>query len=237
MRTLALWWYALFSHDSPASPSLSVSGELKAGKAVIASCSVSHSCPSGLPHLTWNHTGTLIVQSEQLTNGQWRVTSSLTFTAANSDHNKRLICTAEYQNNIKTVQSSTILNVRYPPRIGEGSVCTATITGVDCQCLVESWPTSRVQWVLADGTIVNGSSVSSTDGKEPRAVHTLHLALGFTDMVACHASNTHGNEKLDLKTNQSGILMAIYVSGSAASVFMLVLVILVPWKCSRRKRW
>ncbi|KAG5855833.1 hypothetical protein ANANG_G00000790 [Anguilla anguilla] len=96
--------------DSPASPRLTVSGEVKAGDAVTASCSVSHSCPTELPHLIWSRSGTTTNQSEELPNGQWRVTSSLTFTATNSDHNQHLTCTAKYQQ-VTSVQSSKILNV------------------------------------------------------------------------------------------------------------------------------
>ncbi|XP_035289341.1 myelin-associated glycoprotein-like isoform X6 [Anguilla anguilla] len=306
--------------DSPASPRLTVSREVKAGDAVTASCSVSHSCPMELPHLIWSRSGTTTNQSEELPNGQWKETSNLTFTATNSDHNQHLICTAKYQQ-VTSVQSSKILNVtyapvrvevepestvvkegdavemqcssdsnppahgyqwynitgtllseeriyklhnvsrhtkalycaainteghknstpakisvEYPPSIGAQSGCVAEITGVNCRCLVESRPASRVQWKLADGKSENSSSVHSTDGQDSATVHTLHFHLGFTDVVSCYASNRHGHETRVLETNQRGVLMAIYLSGAAASAFVLILVILLLWKCSRRKK-
>ncbi|XP_035289062.1 myelin-associated glycoprotein-like isoform X12 [Anguilla anguilla] len=221
--------------DYPASPRLTVSGEVKAGDAVTASCSVSHSCPTELPHLIWSRSGTTTNQSEELPNGQWRVMSILTFTATNSDHNQHLTCTAKYQQ-VTSVQSSKILNVAYPPSIGAQSGCVAEITGVNCRCLVESRPASRVQWKLADGKTENSSSVHSTDGQDSTTVHTLHFHLGLTDVVSCYASNKHGNETRVLETNQRGVLMAIYLSGVAASAFVLILVILLLWKCSRRKK-
>ncbi|KAJ8287649.1 hypothetical protein COCON_G00003080 [Conger conger] len=305
--------------DTPATPMLSVSREVKAGEAVTATCTASHSCPTDLPHLSWSHTGTPIVQSEALPNGQWRVTSKLTFTATPSDHGRHLVCTAQYQQNkkvqcekrlivkyapvnVEVETKSTVVKegdavkmqcssesnppahsyqwynitgallseekiykldnvsrhisafycaannteghrnsipvkfrVEYPPRIGVESVCTAKITGVHCRCLVESSPTSRVQWILA-GTVVNNSTVNSTGAKDSGTLHILHLPLGLTDMVSCNASNIHGNDILALQTNQRGVLMAIYLSGSAASAFVLIASILVLWKCSRRKK-
>ncbi|XP_035289144.1 myelin-associated glycoprotein-like isoform X5 [Anguilla anguilla] len=306
--------------DYPASPRLTVSGEVKAGDAVTASCSVSHSCPTELPHLIWSRSGTTTNQSEELPNRQWKETSNLTFTATNSDHNQHLICIAKYQQ-VTSVQSSKILNVtyapvrvevepestvvkegdavemqcssdsnppahgyqwynitgtllseeriyklhnvsrhtkalycaainteghknstlakisvEYPPSIGAESGCVAEITGVNCRCLVESRPASRVQWKLADGKTENSSSVHSTDGQDSATVHTLHFHLGLTDVVSCYASNRHGHETRVLETNQRGVLMAIYLSGAAASAFVLILVILLLWKCSRRKK-
>uniref|UniRef100_A0A673XGP5 Ig-like domain-containing protein n=1 Tax=Salmo trutta TaxID=8032 RepID=A0A673XGP5_SALTR len=62
-----------------------------------AFCSVSHFCLSDYPLLTWSHSGIPSVQSQQLTNGQWKVTSSLTFNPSSTDHNQSLVCTAPIQ--------------------------------------------------------------------------------------------------------------------------------------------
>ncbi|KAJ8289775.1 hypothetical protein GJAV_G00005190 [Gymnothorax javanicus] len=392
-------------NDYPASPNLKVSGEVKAGTAVTASCSLFHSCPTDIPHIIWSHTGTSNVQSEEVTNGQWKVTSTLTFTATASDHKKHLICTAEYPHKT-TAQKAVSLNVRYapvrveveaespvvkegdtvelqchsdsnppahkyqwyniawelqsedriyrlhnisrhtgafvctainteghknstpvritveyapvrvevepespvvregdtvelqchsdsnppahkyqwyniawellsedriyrlhnisrhtgafvctainteghknstpvritveyPPMIGVKSECTAKITGVTCQCLVESSPSSTVRWILAHGMAADGSMTSTTDRNDSRAVHTLHLPLLLTDMVSCQANNIWGNQTQDLQINQRGILMAIFFPSSAASAFVLFMVILGLWKCSRQKK-
>ncbi|KAI1886342.1 hypothetical protein AGOR_G00213010 [Albula goreensis] len=296
---------------------INVQGEISAGETAFASCSVSHTCPSDPPpKIIWSYNGTLNIQSEQLQppNGQWKVTSVLTFTPTIADHNKTLTCTAEYQQG-QSVQASQLLSVKYapvsvraetdtpvvkegdsvqlvcssdsnpkahsyqwydvtgslqskeriltlqkvprdtgafyctasnsegsgksslvnisveyPPEMGRESGCSAHITGVTCHCVVDSWPVSEVQWILAAGTVANSSS--STEN-QTRTLHTLRLSLGLTDMVSCRATNKHGHKKLDLNTNQRGILMAIYIPVSLSAALILILVTVALWKCSR----
>lgn len=71
-------------------PFLSVREEVKEWEVVSASCYVSHSCPSDPPLLTWSHSGTPSIQSQQHTKGQWEVTSSMTFTPTITDNNQPL---------------------------------------------------------------------------------------------------------------------------------------------------
>uniref|UniRef100_A0A8C7CR58 Ig-like domain-containing protein n=1 Tax=Oncorhynchus kisutch TaxID=8019 RepID=A0A8C7CR58_ONCKI len=104
---VVLLYPIIYPNDNP--PSLSVREEVKVGEVVSASCSVSHSCPSDSPLLTWSHSGTHSVQSQQLTNVQWEVTSSLTFSPSSTDHNQSLVCTAAYRGG-KTVKSLKTLN-------------------------------------------------------------------------------------------------------------------------------
>ncbi|XP_064167440.1 myelin-associated glycoprotein-like isoform X3 [Anguilla rostrata] len=172
--------------DSPAFPLLTVSGEVKAGDAVTASCSVSHSCPTELPHLIWSRSGTTTNQSEELPNGQWRVTSSLTFTATNSDHNQHLTCTAKYQQ-VTSVQSSKILNVAYAPvRVEVEPESTVVKEGdaVEVQCSSDSNPPAHgYQWYNITGTLLS----------EER-IYKLHNVSRHTKALYCAAINTEGHK-------------------------------------------
>ncbi|KAG7469209.1 hypothetical protein MATL_G00126360 [Megalops atlanticus] len=168
--------------DSPEPPSLTVSEHVKAGEAVSASCSASHSCPSDPPLLTWSHRGTLTVQSEQLKNGQWRVTSQLTFTPTIADHNKNLTCTAQYSKT-KTAQDSKILNIKYAPvsvRV-DAELTVKEGDTVRMQCSSDSNPAATYQWQDAAGVL-------QSEGE----TYTLQNVSRHTGAFYCTASNAEG---------------------------------------------
>uniref|UniRef100_A0A673XSM0 Ig-like domain-containing protein n=1 Tax=Salmo trutta TaxID=8032 RepID=A0A673XSM0_SALTR len=104
--------YLFLISGSPDPPSLSVMEEVKVGEVVSASCSVSHSCPSDPPLLTWSHSGTPSIQSRQQTNSQWEEKLTLTFRPSIADNNQPLVCTAAYKGGM-TVSSSKTINVKY----------------------------------------------------------------------------------------------------------------------------
>uniref|UniRef100_A0A6Q2ZAD6 Ig-like domain-containing protein n=1 Tax=Esox lucius TaxID=8010 RepID=A0A6Q2ZAD6_ESOLU len=176
--------------SSPDSPSLSVKEEVKVGGVVSASCSVFYTCPSEPPLLTWSHTRTPSIQSQQLVNGQWELTSSLTFTSTMKD-NKALVCTAEYRGG-KKVNSSKTLNIKYRPEIRVGSACTADFSIITCLCIVDWEPPGMVQWSLP------GRPLPSTKVERHGSltIVTLQRTFDFFDTVQCNASNTYGNATL-----------------------------------------
>lgn len=94
--------------ESPGQTTLLIPEDISAGKRVIANCSVFHSCPSDPPNLTWSHKGTVSSQSLQQTNGQWKMTSSLTFTPSKTDHKKSLTCTAIFPGDKKGSNMTTL---------------------------------------------------------------------------------------------------------------------------------
>ncbi|XP_070690777.1 myelin-associated glycoprotein-like [Pempheris klunzingeri] len=91
---------------NPQPPSLSV----KVNGKVTASCSVSHSCPSFPPQISWSRSGVTTRRSKRLNEWKWETVSTLTFNPLASDCNKPLNCTVQYRGG-KQVKSSTILRM------------------------------------------------------------------------------------------------------------------------------
>lgn len=80
------------------------------GQNVSASCSVSASCPTSPPVFTWSHSGAEHVQTQHLQDGEWSATSTLTFQATSTDHNKPLKCTVKYKGG-RHHETRKVLNV------------------------------------------------------------------------------------------------------------------------------
>uniref|UniRef100_W5ME81 Si:dkey-238d18.5 n=1 Tax=Lepisosteus oculatus TaxID=7918 RepID=W5ME81_LEPOC len=102
---------SVFVKDTADPPSISLKGEATAGIDLSASCSVYHTCPVHPPTITWSHNSMMpTVYSEPMGNGQWNLTSVLTFKPQASDHRKTLTCRSEYRGR-KAAENSIILNV------------------------------------------------------------------------------------------------------------------------------
>uniref|UniRef100_A0A3B4H787 Ig-like domain-containing protein n=1 Tax=Pundamilia nyererei TaxID=303518 RepID=A0A3B4H787_9CICH len=76
------------------------------GENVSASCSVFHSCPTYPPSFIWSHSGEQHDQTQQLHEGQWNSTSTLTFRPNHSDHNKPLKCNITYHRGLSLISEA-----------------------------------------------------------------------------------------------------------------------------------
>nr|XP_061789758.1 sialoadhesin-like [Nerophis lumbriciformis] len=81
---------------------------------LIASCSVTHSCPTSPPVFHWSHSGHLQYQTRPLGNGQWKATSTLILNPANANNNSRLQCHTTFKGGQVEV-ATKIINVKYGP--------------------------------------------------------------------------------------------------------------------------
>ncbi|XP_065136662.1 myelin-associated glycoprotein-like isoform X2 [Paramisgurnus dabryanus] len=168
--------------DLPEQPIISVNEEVMSQKEKTATCMVSHSCPSDPPQITWNHEGTHTSQSQPQDHGQWRLTSSLTFTPSREDHNKPLNCSAEFSGG-KKVTSSKTLKVKYPPyNVNvKSNLPVKENTSVELICSCDSNPPASFQWVSLNGSVLaNGPT------------YKLNHVSRYTEAISCTASNTEG---------------------------------------------
>uniref|UniRef100_A0A3Q2YSC6 Ig-like domain-containing protein n=1 Tax=Hippocampus comes TaxID=109280 RepID=A0A3Q2YSC6_HIPCM len=79
---------------------------------VIASCSVTHSCPASPPVILWSHPGHQHYQTRPLENGQWEATSTLTFHPAHAENNTHLQCHVTFKGG-QQQEASKIINMLY----------------------------------------------------------------------------------------------------------------------------
>ncbi|XP_052431914.1 myelin-associated glycoprotein-like isoform X3 [Carassius gibelio] len=169
--------------ETPENPTVSVEEEVTSGKPVNATCAVSHSCPSDLPRVTWSHGGKQSSTSQPQNLGQWKLTYySLTFTPSREDHNKLLICSADF--NGKKVTGHKTLKVKYPPY--NVSVVTKPSVkendSVELSCSSDSNPPANsYQWFSLNGTML---------AKSP--TYKLERVSRHTEAISCTAFNTEG---------------------------------------------
>lgn len=93
--------------------SLTVSGpsDFLEGQACTVTCTASYTCAIDVPTLTWNYgsmPASTITQNIRTT--EWRTTSTLTFTAAATDHGRSLTCYARFSG--QTQDRSITLRVK-----------------------------------------------------------------------------------------------------------------------------
>ncbi|XP_039885387.1 sialic acid-binding Ig-like lectin 12 isoform X1 [Simochromis diagramma] len=211
--------------------------EVKEGENVSASCSVFHSCPTYPPSFIWSHSGEQHDQTQQLHEGQWNSTSTLTFRPNHSDHNKPLKCNITYHRGLH-LETSKILQVRFltdGPDIKTSSKCSSEDGVVKCECIVESEPPSMVYFILGDR--VMQSSKAEKNGSV--TIETLQTDFGSFRFVHCLANNMLGYDNILLSLPVNDNMQNILISTGAGVILLIILIgsgVGVVKKCRGRSR-
>ncbi|XP_038566744.1 myelin-associated glycoprotein-like isoform X2 [Micropterus salmoides] len=150
--------------DGPPRPTLTPSTlKVKEGTSVNVTCSAPAPCLSHPPTLTW--TPSLGDIDETLQENQDKTkfkTSVLTFTASHLHHRQEISCTAVYNKQDGSTESSVTTrltaDISFAPQILPSSDCTKTKTAsqFNCSCETSGNPSPTLQWYL-DGLHVNHS--------------------------------------------------------------------------------
>ncbi|XP_039475005.1 myelin-associated glycoprotein-like isoform X1 [Oreochromis aureus] len=219
---------------SVSQPDLSVQEEVKEGENVSASCSVFHSCPTYPPSFIWSHSGEQQNQTQQLHEGQWNSTSTLTFRPNRSDHNKPLKCKITYHRGLY-VETSKILQVKSAPDIKTSSKCSSENGIIKCDCIVESEPPSMVYFILGDRVLQS----SKVDINGSVTTGTLQTDFGSFRRVQCLANNMLGYDNILLSLPVNVNMQNILISSGAGVILLIILIgsgVGVVKKCRGRSR-
>ncbi|KAB5550539.1 hypothetical protein PHYPO_G00054860 [Pangasianodon hypophthalmus] len=98
---------------SPDSPVISAPpGEMEPGKRFTINCSVTHTCSSHPPTITWNVPATReVVSHVERSTGKWETISTITFIPTGYEEEENLVCRASFWRG-KSQESSTFLSVK-----------------------------------------------------------------------------------------------------------------------------
>ncbi|KAI3361276.1 hypothetical protein L3Q82_013451 [Scortum barcoo] len=131
----------------------------KEGSSVILTCSAPAPCLTQPPTLTWTSSLGDSQETPQEKPDKTKVkTSVLTFTASHLHHGKEISCTARYNKQGGSSESSvsTTAEISFAPQILSSSDCTKTAAQLNCSCETVGNPSPTLQWYL-DGLPVNHS--------------------------------------------------------------------------------
>ncbi|XP_075047344.1 Schwann cell myelin protein-like [Mixophyes fleayi] len=101
--------------DTQRQPTLIGSGNMMAGKVSIIQCYADHTCATSPPSLEWNKPGQTKRLLIQLSGGNWREISQLTYIPSYADDKTPLRCTATYPNSLRSQQEAP-LNINFSPK-------------------------------------------------------------------------------------------------------------------------
>ncbi|XP_068565784.1 myelin-associated glycoprotein-like isoform X2 [Cebidichthys violaceus] len=176
--------------DSPPSPRIEISGDLKEKESVSISCSAFTPCPHSPPKLTWNLQQDPHIMTEENKDRTFTTKIQKNITLSDEHDGFIITCSARYPVNegkdVKTAEERTTLNVSYAPKDTSASISPPGLVSagsrVNLTCSSRANPpVSRFTWfkISKDGpvTVSEGDfySFDVTDGGVYHCVATNDL--------------------------------------------------------------
>ncbi|XP_051796410.1 B-cell receptor CD22-like [Acanthochromis polyacanthus] len=143
--------------DSPWSPTINISGEVKEKKSVTISCSAFTPCPHSPPQLTWNLPQNSHSQIEENTDGTFTSKIQQSITLSHSHDGFNISCSATYPVDEgkpgKTKETQQTLSVPYAPKETSASISPSGLVSagswVNLTCSSRANPpVSNFSWFL-----------------------------------------------------------------------------------------
>uniref|UniRef100_A0A8P4K854 Ig-like domain-containing protein n=1 Tax=Dicentrarchus labrax TaxID=13489 RepID=A0A8P4K854_DICLA len=148
-------WIHLNSADSPPSPRIEISGDLKDDEPVTITCSAFTPCPHSPPKLTWNLQQDSHNQIEENTDGTFTTKIQESITLSDQHDGYNITCSVRYPVNEgkdnKTAEERKTLSVSYAPKdtsvsiSPSGLVSAGSLVNLTCSSRAKP-PVSRFTW-------------------------------------------------------------------------------------------
>ncbi|XP_041650874.1 sialic acid-binding Ig-like lectin 16 [Cheilinus undulatus] len=166
---------------------------------------------------------------------EWERGRDLHFRPTAHLHNSNITCVVEYDNNLVTTRTAT-LNVRFAPRILNGSQCVVKGKQLVCVCISRGNPPSPITWPLASLTDFSVTSYSS--GLTVDSTISMPAADYHNTSITCISSNRVGqtqreipirNQTVNFKSDekQSSSAALIWITAVSVSLNLVLLISLI----------
>ncbi|KAM4543428.1 sialoadhesin-like isoform 1-T1 [Fundulus diaphanus] len=138
--------------DSPWSPSINISVDLKEHQSVTISCSALTPCPHSPPELTWSFQQDSHRQTEKNTEGTFTTKIQETITLSDTHDGYNISCSATYpvDGGNKTAETEVTLSVSYAPKDTSASISPSGLVSagswVELSCSSRAKPPASFTW-------------------------------------------------------------------------------------------
>ncbi|XP_034562712.1 sialic acid-binding Ig-like lectin 14 [Notolabrus celidotus] len=220
--------------DSPRSPRIEISGDLKEEESVTITCSALTPCPHSPPTLTWSLQRNSLNNTEENTDGTFttKIQESITL----SDHHDRynITCSATYRVNeggaVRTAEETKTLSVSYAPKhtsvsiSPSGLVSAGTLVNLTCSSRANP-PVSRFIWFR----IRNNRLVIVSEGE----FYSFNVTEGEVYYyMATHALGIQMSSRIHLSiSDPSQFRVVVYITVKVLGIVLLYSTIVIfDWK-------
>ncbi|XP_022622197.1 vascular cell adhesion protein 1-like [Seriola dumerili] len=222
--------------DSPTSPRIEISGELKEAESVTITCSALTPCPHSPPKLTWNLQQDPHNKIEENTDGTFTTKIQETITLSDKRDGYNINCSARYPvdegQHVKTAEGKRTLNVSYAPKDTSASISPSGLVSagswVNLTCSSRANPpVSRFTWFKKS----TGGDMSVSEG----AFYTFNV----TDkgVYYCVATNDVGNQtslEIHLSVEGESLPWGLILGGIVGIIVLICLIVCFCWLKSKR---
>uniref|UniRef100_A0AAQ6IJM4 Ig-like domain-containing protein n=1 Tax=Anabas testudineus TaxID=64144 RepID=A0AAQ6IJM4_ANATE len=213
--------------DSPPSPTIKISGDLKEKESVTISCSAFTPCPHSPPKLTWSLQQDPHNNIEENPDGTFTTQIQETITLSDKHDGYNISCSATYPVNegrdVRTAETQETLSVSYAPKDTSASISPSGLVSagswVNLTCSSRAKPpVSSFTWFKI-----------STDGDKTVSEGDFYR-LNVTDggVYHCVATNELGNQRSPkIYLNIKGELVGVQVIVKTLGVVILVSTLII----------